>query len=105
MLPIGKGPGKEASMAPQYGIGRRCSWRSVSALALIAGAAVVAPPAVDAATFESAPCPKIEGNPQLDKARWGFPTVPETRAKPAGRTIRLRVAILPALNPLLGSDP
>ncbi|MFD3873271.1 alpha/beta fold hydrolase [Streptomyces sp. NPDC058623] len=41
----------------------------------------------------------------LEKARCGFLEVPENRARPAGRTIRLAVAIVPATSATPARDP
>ncbi|MFB6618066.1 alpha/beta fold hydrolase [Streptomyces sp. NPDC056367] len=49
------------------------------------------------ATYEPGACPKTaEPVPELKGARCGTLTVPENRAKPNGRTIKLGVAIVPA---------
>lgn len=52
---------------------------------------------VDGARCEPGPCPKTpEPIPELEGARCGTLTVPENRAKPRGRTVKLGVAIVPA---------
>jgi pimeloyl-ACP methyl ester carboxylesterase len=57
--------------------------------------------------FEEAPCPAvaIEVSPVLKTARCGFIRVPENRAKPGGRNIRLSVGIVPAASPTPAPDP
>ena len=66
---------------------------------LLAGGRTVA-----AATFESAACPTV-AIPALKSARCGFLVVPENRARPNGRTIRLAVAIVPSLSATPAPDP
>jgi len=59
-----------------------------------------------AASFEPGPCPTADPpNPALGSARCGFLTVPEHRGRPGGRTIRLRVAIIPARSRTPAPDP
>ena len=53
--------------------------------------------------FEPAPCP--EEFPLPKAARCGFLVVPENRGKPASRTIRLAVAIVPAVAKEPAPDP
>lgn len=56
--------------------------------------------------FVAGPCPKTaEPVPALATARCGFLVVPENRAKPTGRTIRLAVAIIPAASTTPAPDP
>ena len=59
--------------------------------------------------FESAPCPTQPPLPvpvpPLQNARCGFLVVPENRSRPEGRTIRLAVAIVPAVSPQPAADP
>ncbi|MFD5506652.1 alpha/beta fold hydrolase [Streptomyces sp. NPDC127051] len=58
------------------------------------------------ARFEPGPCPKTpEPIEALEGARCGTLTVPENRAKPGGRTIRLGVAIVPAATDKPKPDP
>ena len=58
------------------------------------------------AKFEPGPCPPtLEPDPDYDKARCGYLVVPENRAHPNGRTIRLGVAIVPAASPTPAPDP
>ncbi len=58
------------------------------------------------ARFEPGPCPKTpEPIEVLKKARCGTLTVPENRAEPGGRTIRLGVAIVPAATDKPKPDP
>lgn len=54
------------------------------------------------ARFEASPCPAI---PALAKARCGYLVVPEDRGQPASRTVRLKVAIIPARSGPAKSDP
>lgn len=59
-----------------------------------------------AARFESSACPNMPTPvAALDHARCGFLIVPENRARPEGRSIRLAVAIIPAASPTPRSDP
>jgi len=85
---------------------------SLAALAaLVASALVVSPaaggqaPAGYEPRFESAPCPTQFPLPALQNARCGFLVVPENRSKPEGRTIRLAVAIVPAVAQQPAPDP
>ncbi|WP_405981893.1 alpha/beta fold hydrolase [Streptomyces sp. NBC_00158] len=49
------------------------------------------------ATYEPGPCPKTQYPvPEIEGARCGTLTVPENRAGPGSRTIRLGVAVVPA---------
>jgi hypothetical protein len=58
------------------------------------------------ATFESSACPQTpEPVPALATARCGFLVVPENRAYPSGRMIRLAVAIIPAVSNKPAPDP
>ncbi|MGW5345310.1 alpha/beta fold hydrolase [Streptomyces sp. NPDC004050] len=58
------------------------------------------------ARFVPGPCPKTpEPIAALAKARCGFLEVPENRARPAGRTIRLAVAVVPAASAEPARDP
>lgn len=58
------------------------------------------------ARYEPGPCPKTpEPIPELKGARCGTLTVPENRAKPNGRQIKLGVAIVPALAAKPKADP
>ncbi|KOU32005.1 transporter [Streptomyces sp. WM6372] len=58
------------------------------------------------ARFEPGPCPKTpEPVKELRGARCGTLTVPENRAEPGGRTIRLGVAIVPAATDEPKPDP
>jgi pimeloyl-ACP methyl ester carboxylesterase len=64
------------------------------------------PPKAAAARFEPGPCPPtLEPDPAYEKARCGYLVVPENRAHPNGRTIRLGVAIVPAASPTPAPDP
>ncbi|MFI1281466.1 alpha/beta fold hydrolase [Streptomyces sp. NPDC020858] len=50
--------------------------------------------------FVPGPCPKPpEPIEALSDARCGFLEVPENRSRPGGRTIKLAVAVIPAVNP------
>lgn len=55
--------------------------------------------------FEPAPCPAEFPLPALRDARCGFLVVPENRARPTGKTIRLAVAIVPAVANRPAPDP
>jgi pimeloyl-ACP methyl ester carboxylesterase len=62
------------------------------------------------ATYESAPCPvpNVAGHPELDLGphfSCGFLTVPENRASPNGRTIRIAVTRVKAQSPHPEPDP
>ncbi|MFC9612636.1 alpha/beta fold hydrolase [Streptomyces sp. NPDC056938] len=58
------------------------------------------------ARYEPGPCPKTpEPIPELKGARCGTLIVPENRAKPNGRQIKLGVAIVPALAAKPKADP
>ncbi|MFG2981089.1 alpha/beta fold hydrolase [Streptomyces sp. NPDC048258] len=58
------------------------------------------------ARYEPGPCPKTpEPVPELEGARCGTLTVPENRARPGGRTIKLGVAIVPAAAANPNPDP
>ncbi|WP_443047638.1 alpha/beta fold hydrolase [Streptomyces sp. NBC_00354] len=71
-----------------------------------AGATGTVARTVGDARFEPGPCPKTaDPVPELKGARCGTLTVPENRAKPNGRTIRLGVAIVPALAAHPKPDP
>jgi pimeloyl-ACP methyl ester carboxylesterase len=73
---------------------------------LAALAFALAAPTAGAASFTPGPCPTPETPiPALTTARCGFLTVPERRADPASRTIRLRVAIVPARSRTPAPDP
>lgn len=67
-----------------------------------AGAALTSP----GTRFEPGSCPSpTPPVPALATARCGFLVVPENRAKPNGRSIRLAVAIVPAASPGVATDP
>lgn len=56
--------------------------------------------------FVPGPCPETaEPVAALDHARCGFLEVPENRARPGGRTIRLAVAVIPAASAKPAADP
>ncbi|WP_241846344.1 alpha/beta fold hydrolase [Streptomyces sp. MJM1172] len=58
------------------------------------------------ARYEPGPCPRTpEPIEALKGARCGTLTVPENRARPTGKTIRLGVAIVPAESPAPKPDP
>ncbi|MBS7544103.1 alpha/beta fold hydrolase [Ancylobacter oerskovii] len=64
---------------------------------LIAGIVSAAACPAQAASFEEGACPRTSVPvPALQEARCGYLTVPETRARPGSRMIRLPVALLPA---------
>ncbi|MEV7611582.1 alpha/beta fold hydrolase [Streptomyces sp. NPDC089799] len=59
-----------------------------------------------ASRFVPGPCPTTpEPIEALGTARCGFLEVPENRARPGGRTIRLAVAVVPAASAKLAGDP
>ena len=78
-------------------------------VAHVGGTAAASEPALKQATsavFEPGACPRMsEPVPALEKARCGFLVVPESRAKPNGRAIRLPVAIIAALSDPPADDP
>jgi pimeloyl-ACP methyl ester carboxylesterase len=83
--------------------------RLLTALIVVAASALVVSPAAAAQAgyeprFESAPCPAVPV-PFPNNARCGFLVVPENRSRPEGRTIRLAVAIVPAVSPQPAPDP
>jgi len=71
-------------------------------LPALARAEDIAPPRVP--RFESAPCPAMQVK-ALANAHCGYLVVPEDRSRPEGRTIRLLVAIIPALSAQPAPDP
>jgi len=76
-------------------------------LGLIVGISPVPPAAATSAgvpRFERAPCPDFPV-PELARARCGYLVVPENRARPTGRTIRLIVATIPAASPRPDAEP
>lgn len=59
-----------------------------------------------ASRFVPGPCPRTpEPIEALANARCGFLEVPENRARPGGRTIRLAVAVIPAVSAKPAQDP
>jgi pimeloyl-ACP methyl ester carboxylesterase len=77
-------------------------------LVVLIAMSVASPSGAHAATprFEPSDCPKTpEPIPDLQKARCGFLVVPENRAKPNGRNIRLAVAIIRAMEKPAKPDP
>jgi pimeloyl-ACP methyl ester carboxylesterase len=83
--------------------------RLLTALIVVAASALVVSPAAAAQAgyeprFESAPCPTVPV-PFPQNARCGFLVVPEDRSRPEGRTIRLAVAIVPAVAQQPAPDP
>ncbi|MFF4445736.1 alpha/beta fold hydrolase [Streptomyces sp. NPDC001502] len=64
------------------------------------------PARVVASRFVAGPCPRTpEPIEALATARCGFLEVPENRARPGGRTIRLAVAVIPAASAKPAQDP
>ncbi len=64
------------------------------------GTASAPAPSPSGARFVPGPCPKPpEPIEALSSARCGFLEVPENRSRPGGRTIKLAVAVIPAVNP------
>jgi pimeloyl-ACP methyl ester carboxylesterase len=102
-------------------VGTATPARSRVAVAIAAGALILAAcdePAgsqstatqLAAASFESAPCPSpvVAGFPEADlgpEFSCGYLTVPENRAHPDGRTIKIGVARAKAQSPDPGRDP
>ncbi|MEU3313756.1 alpha/beta fold hydrolase [Streptomyces sp. NPDC006662] len=85
---------------------RGASAAAAALLCLTAVAAGPAPSPSAAARFVPGPCPKTaEPVPALDKARCGFLEVPENRARPGARTIRLATAVIPATSAEPAADP
>ena len=80
---------------------------AASALVVLPGVAPAAGPAQAGyePRFEPAPCPDLPEPLALPTARCGFLVVPENRGQPDGRTIRLAVAIVPAVSPQPAPDP
>jgi pimeloyl-ACP methyl ester carboxylesterase len=83
--------------------------RLLAVLIVVAASALVVSPAAAAQAgyeprFESAPCPTLPV-PFPQNARCGFLVVPENRGRPEGRTIRLAVAIVPAVAQQPAPDP
>lgn len=82
-------------------------------LAIVLVAAGVSPachhptaPAASTPRFESAPCPTlVEPTPSADTWHCGYLVVPENRAAPNGKTIRLAIARVPAATPTPAPDP
>src|SRR5262249_29093863 len=79
---------------------------------LVACSGTDSPPsgAISAAAFQTTPCPQpnIAGFPELDfrpGVRCGYLTVPENRAKPNGRRIRIFVMRAPAVSATPKPDP
>ncbi|MFD9480007.1 alpha/beta fold hydrolase [Streptomyces nojiriensis] len=67
---------------------------------------VPGPARVVASRFVPGPCPRTpEPIEALATARCGFLEVPENRARPGGRTIRLAVAVIPAASAKPARDP
>ncbi|MFG2297627.1 alpha/beta fold hydrolase [Streptomyces sp. NPDC048603] len=64
------------------------------------------PTPAPASRFVPGPCPKTpEPIEALATAKCGFLEVPENRARPGGRTIRLAVAVIPAASAKPAQDP
>lgn len=71
-----------------------------------ADSGTVTGPAGVASRFVPGPCPTTpEPIEALATARCGFLEVPENRARPGGRTIRLAVAVIPAASAKPAQDP
>ncbi|WBO66378.1 alpha/beta fold hydrolase [Streptomyces camelliae] len=67
---------------------------------------VTGPGTTDASRFLPGPCPRTpEPIKALTTARCGVLEVPESRARPRGRTIRLAVAVIPATSAKPAQDP
>ena len=81
---------------------------SLALLLACPGAAPAAPAAEQAPAVprtEPAPCPKLEGADELAKASCFYLVVPENRARPPGRTVKLLVAKYPARQSETLADP
>jgi pimeloyl-ACP methyl ester carboxylesterase len=59
----------------------------------------------EGAAFEEAPCPFPASRAVLEQIRCGWVEVPENRAVPEGRRLRLAVAILKSTSPVPRPDP
>ncbi|MFG2981090.1 alpha/beta fold hydrolase [Streptomyces sp. NPDC048258] len=67
---------------------------------------VTGPGTAAASRFVPGPCPRTpEPIEALATARCGFLEVPENRARPGGRTVRLAVAVIPAASAKPAQDP
>ncbi|MBW5480487.1 alpha/beta fold hydrolase [Streptomyces bambusae] len=67
---------------------------------------VAGPGTAVASRFVPGPCPRTpEPIEALATARCGFLEVPENRARPGGRTVRLAVAVIPAASAKPAQDP
>ncbi|MFF2195216.1 alpha/beta fold hydrolase [Streptomyces sp. NPDC058157] len=85
---------------------------AAAAAALLCLTAVAASPAgrtptpAAPARFVPGPCPKTaEPVPELAKARCGLLEVPENRARPGGRTLKLAAAVIPAASAKPAAEP
>jgi pimeloyl-ACP methyl ester carboxylesterase len=79
---------------------------AVVGLSLLAGAVMAPPVGAQAATFEAGECVKTpEPIAALKDARCGWLVVPENRGKAGSRTIRLPVAVIPAVTKTPGATP
>lgn len=77
-----------------------------AALGLVLAAATAVHAQGSTPRFEPGPCPETpEPIPALETAECGHLIVPENRANPTGRTIRLAVAIVAAQSPTPEPDP
>jgi len=82
-------------------LGKAALWAAL-ALVIVDAARAATPNAVP--RFEASECPKPQSE-ALANARCGYLVVPEDRSKPTGRTLRLVVAIVPALAAKPAPDP
>src|SRR5215510_7842455 len=97
----------------ETGADMRCAWRrggcaflAVGLLFALVSCGDDSSGGVATARFESGPCPNTpEPIPALQTARCGSLVVPESRSKSNGRTIRLAVAIIPAVSESPQPDP
>lgn len=71
------------------------NWRHIASLALALGLAAAAAPALANPTLTLSPCPLPD---TAEMGRCGVLDVPEDRSRPNGRTISLKVMVLPALD-------
>lgn len=75
-------------------------------LSPIHGAALAQPAQTGAGPrFEDAPCPFDASAEVLDQLRCGWLVVPQSRAEPNGRQLRLAVAVLKSTSPTPRPDP
>jgi pimeloyl-ACP methyl ester carboxylesterase len=108
-----------ANAAPRVLLVRSLVAGMCAVVLLVGGAVAAGSPGQGTAvpgTFEPLSCSEVEVHlggqviavdsiPALNAARCGYLVVPENRSRPAGRTIRLAVAIAPPVSPTPAPDP